>query len=435
MDTLHGAALVSDDVAYLDKRYSLSSPAIRAAVCVNGDTRVCDGHLLALVALHGRRDELIRSVEAGVSAGGDREAACEDHTYREGRVKAISATIDYSIAALTESTDDWDPIPEALGEHARRAARAGVRPWVLVRGYLMGLRQFMDLLVDGIRETQGVSSDAAVAYLRVRYRSLHEHILASVEHEYQRAFIKPISVEDRARIVSRILAGSSSEAEMGELDYPIHVSWHVGAISLGQRAPDLLHDIACRLGLALLAVTYGEMTLAWLGSRRLIDPEAILDAATASPARDAPLAIGSPLNGLDGFRRTHHEAQAALLHLTRLETNRARYSDSPLVTAALENETLAGWLKRLLDPFLGRPDGGVALLEALRAYIDAGLNYRAAGAALRRDRHTIENHVRAAEVQLGRPVRSCVAELDTALRLHRLEAMYASSGAAQWRAD
>lgn len=192
----------------------------------------------------------------------------------------------------------------------------------------------------------------------------------------------------------------------------------------------LLRSIESKLGLALLVVPCGDLTWAWLGSRRgTPDAEKIRRAAAASHASTPLLAIGTPHLDLEGWRQTHREAQRALLLGLCQETEVTSYAESPLVVAALEDDTLASWLKAFLRPVLERPDGASDLLPALRAYIGTGLNLVAAASKLGVDRHTVARRVGLAERALGRAVRDCLAELDTALRIHELEASHGRGGA------
>jgi DNA-binding PucR family transcriptional regulator len=47
-------------------------------------------------------------------------------------------------------------------------------------------------------------------------------------------------------------------------------------------------------------------------------------------------------------------------------------------------------------------------------------NVTSAAAALGVNRHTVSNRLRAVESRIGRPISSCVAEIDAALRLEDL---------------
>jgi len=252
-------------------------------------------------------------------------------------------------------------------------------------------------------------------------RPMLESILTSIEDEYQAC--DPSSDAYRVQVVRRLLTQEIGQSDMAVLEYPIYLAWHAAVIAVGPRATDLLRRIESKLGLALLVVPCGDLTWAWLGSRRgMPDAEKIRRVAAANGSSTLWLAIGSPHPDLDGWRQTHREAQRALLLALRQAQRVTQYAESPLVTAALEDDTLASWLKAFIRPLLERSDGVVDLLPALRAYIDAGLNLRAAGAELGYDRHTIARRVAAAEQALGRAVRDCVSELDTALRLYQIGA-------------
>lgn len=233
----------------------------------------------------------------------------------------------------------------------------------------------------------------------------------------------------RVEIVRRLLTQEIAQSELAALDYPIHRAWHTALIAVGPRAVELLRRIESKFGLALLIVPYGDVTWAWLGSRRgRLEAEKIRRAAEEAEASMLLIAMGSPYPDLEGWRQTHREAQCALLLGLRQANKVTQYGDTPLVTAALEDSTLAVWLKALIRPLVEHSDGADGLLPTLRAYIDGGFNYRVAGNILGHHRHTVARRVGVAENFLGRTVWDCVSELDTALRLHQLE-----SGPQLWR--
>ena len=116
----------------------------------------------------------------------------------------------------------------------------------------------------------------------------------------------------------------------------------------------------------------------------------------------------------------HREARSALLGAQLNSGGAARYADSPLLFAALENETVGTWLRDFLAPLRSTPDGGKKLLNTLRAYLDAECNSSSAAAALKVRRQTVGSRLRSAEDLLDCPIRECLAELDVALKLHYL---------------
>ena len=80
---------------------------------------------------------------------------------------------------------------------------------------------------------------------------------------------------------------------------------------------------------------------AWLGGKRRLEVFDLERLIPAEQVKGLALAIGEPGEGLDGWRLTHQQAQAArlvALHRPRLLT---RYAEDMLLSAALRDEMLA----------------------------------------------------------------------------------------------
>jgi hypothetical protein len=225
----------------------------------------------------------------------------------------------------------------------------------------------------------------------------------------------------RPEIVQRMLAGEPVElAELAELDYDVHASCHLGMIVTGIGVPDALRRIKTQLGCEVLTVLCGDGTMwGWLGASRKLKLTDVERLFSTNVATGVSLALGGLGSGLDGWRQTHREAKGALLRARRKPEKVVRYADRPLLIAALENDTLAAWLKEFLSPLCGRPDSA-RLLRTLRAYIDAECNKSSAASALAIRRHTVGSRIRITEKLLGRSLPTCLAELDVALRLAEL---------------
>ena len=139
------------------------------------------------------------------------------------------------------------------------------------------------------------------------------------------------------------------------------------------------------------------------------------------------LAFGEPARGLEGWRVTHRQAQAALLvalrRMIRRRVELTRYGDVALLAAALKDEALA---RSLLDIYIAplddSRDGGPVLRTTLRAYLGAERNVSSTAAALGVVRRTVENRLRTIEARLGRSLHPCPAELEVALELDGLAA-------------
>lgn len=234
-------------------------------------------------------------------------------------------------------------------------------------------------------------------------------------------------VQRRLETVQMLLAGEPvDQDELDALDYRLHACWHLGVIATGADAGDVLLRLRTALERNLLEITRDDgMIWGWLGGQHKLAVRDLERLLSANADMGSRLVIGGPGRGIDGWRQTHREARDALL-ATPCPEKLVRYADSPLFTAAVQNETLMRWLRDFLAPLRSQKDGGVGLLRTLRALIDAECNRRAAAAMLDVDRHTVENRLRTAEELLGRSVTTCLPELDTALRLAELD------GAVTW---
>jgi hypothetical protein len=244
----------------------------------------------------------------------------------------------------------------------------------------------------------------------------------------ERELTAPPLVQRRVGTVQKLLAGESvDQGELDRLGYQLHAYWHLGVIATGDEASDVLSHLRKGLERRLLQVPSGDVIWGWLGGQNRLASGDLERLLSVSVQTNCCLAIGGLGRGLDGWRQTHREARDALVGALRGPEKLVRYADRPLFTAAVQNETLMRWLGDFLAPLLGQKDGGVGLLQTLRALINTECNRRAAAAMLGVDRHTVENRLRAAEELLGRSLTTCLPELDTALRLAELDGAFTST--------
>jgi sugar diacid utilization regulator len=235
----------------------------------------------------------------------------------------------------------------------------------------------------------------------------------------------------RGEIEEAIFAGVRDGVPGQALDYELD-AWHVCAIAQGSRAQEAVRVVvAAAPGCQLLTVSRGEETVwAWLGGQHKL---AVADLERRLPNRlqaGVSLAVGEPGRGLEGWRLTHRQAQAALLVALRRPGTLTRYAGNMLVAAALGDEMLARSLREIyLVPLAGQRDRGAVLRETLRAYFAAERNMATAAHGLRVNRHTVERRLRTIETLLGRLLSTCQAELEVALLVEELEDAGAEAGA------
>jgi hypothetical protein len=309
---------------------------------------------------------------------------------------------------------------------ARLAARLGVSLDTVLRRYVVGHTLLEDCFLEEV-DRSGVPGQRGAARQLLRAQaSLLDRLLDAVSSEYRNESEREGDSPERrhAERVRGLLAGATFDTT--ELDYDLD-RWHLGVIASGIGAVGAVRELAGAVDRRLLSVSHGEEAVwAWLGGRSSL---AVTDVDRALPGEGPAglvLAIGEPAQGIDGWRLTHRQAQAALLVALRQPKPRrlTRYADVALLALALRDEEQAkSLIEVFLSPLDSRRDGGTALRETLRAYFAAGRNASSAAAVLGVARHTIENRLRTVEQALGRSLQTCLPELEVALRLDELDGL------------
>lgn len=342
----------------------------------------------------------------------------EDPEYVAGLRATVSESLDFALVHIERGEEWTGPIPSTAAEQARRSARAGVRLDTVLRRYAAGDRLLGDFIMD---EDDRFPSQALRKILRVHGPQV-DRLMAAVATEYmdEVARMKRSPTQRLAERVQRLVAGESP-ADIGSLEYAFD-AWHLGMIIKGSKAEACVRALAAGLGSQVLVVPRGDgIVWAWLGSRRPLAAPDLEGLLSNGVAGDATVAVGEPRGGLDGWRLTHREAQAAQEVMLLKPQRLTRARDVILVAAVLRDDALAKSLvETYLAPLEGHGDSGAVLKETLRAYFSAGLNAATAAAALAVDRHTVQRRLRKVEEALGRLLLDCHPELAVALSLEEL---------------
>ena len=238
----------------------------------------------------------------------------------------------------------------------------GVSLDTLVLRYIVGHRLLGEFASDEADRAGYSSHGHALQQLRRVQEALLERITATIASEYQqeRERMERSPEQCRRELIQKLLAGEPVDST--KLNYEFDL-WHLGVIAMGNGAERVVGDLANGLGYRHLAVVCGEGTCwAWLGGQ--CEP-AVADVERLLPAEESlnvQLAIGEPHRGIDGWRLTHREAQAALPVALSRSQMLTRCADVPLEAALLQQELLAGLLvKNYLSPLNSQKDGGVVL--------------------------------------------------------------------------
>jgi DNA-binding PucR family transcriptional regulator len=342
-----------------------------------------------------------------------------DPEYAAGLSTAVSAGIDYSLMAI-EHGEKWSGlVPSAIIEQARRAARSDVSLETVMRRVTVAERLVKKFATDEADHLSARVLDEALSPLGTAIDRLTA-VLAD-EYSQEREQMERLPEQHRSEIVQRLLSSESVDStELAELEYEIYTFWHLGLIATGTQAADILQRLKAHYP-RLLAVSPKGCVWAWLGFQEMPTVRDIKRLSIDGHV-GLSLAVGEPGKGIDGWRLTHEQAQAALRLALYKPDGFARYADDRLLATTLQNDTLIKSLtQKYLVPLRGQKDGGAALRQTLRTYIDLDCNASSAAHALRVGRHTVESRVRSAEKLIGCSLRGCLTELDVALRLEELD--------------
>ena len=267
-----------------------------------------------------------------------------------------------------------------------------------------------------IRDQSGTFS--SLQGVRMMHASLLDRLIAAVTDEYSREVERTGRSPERRRaaLVLRLLAGRPVDPT--ELGYELD-AWHIGVIATGKEARRVVRDLAAALDRKLLLVLRAEGTVwGWLGGRQRLAGSDVERRLPATWPTEVSLAMGEPGKGVEGWRLTHGQAQAALRVALRRPQVLTRYVDVALLAAALGDEVLTRSLPKIyLSPVGAR---GSDLRATLRAYFAADRSLSGAARSLGVVRQTVDNRLHTAEQAIGRPLHVCLPDLEVALQLDEL---------------
>jgi hypothetical protein len=367
--------------------------------------------------LRERRAEIEEAVLTRAHALGQ-ESESTDLAYRQGLRAAVSVAIDFAIEVIECGEEAPPAPPPLLLAQARLAARNGVGLDTVLRRYSAGYVLLSDFIVEEAGRS-GIPSEALRGLGGIQ--AVLDAVLEAVSAEYvaEKGRRSAGREERLARRIERLLAGEPMDTSQIAYDFDAR---HLGALARGEGALEALQESARRFDRRLLVLRREEATVwAWLGGRDPIEREELDRHLHANwPAR-ATLALGEPGEGLADWRLTHRQAEAALAVALRGPERFVHYRDVALLAAILKDELLATSLRQLyLEPLEAERDGGEVARETLRTYFASGCNVSSTAAALGVKRHTVTNRLRATEEMLDRPLGTCSAEIEAALRLAQL---------------
>jgi hypothetical protein len=375
--------------------------------------------------LRARRSEIVQAIYERIRDAVPDPVDNKSAEYQAGMRAAVLAVFDYCLEGV-EGGPEWSgSIPAEAAAQARRAARYGVSLGTILRRYVTGHGRLGEFVGEEAA-LSGLSNDVSVLqHLRRTQEILLERITAAIEREYEQELerVGRSPQQHRMEIVKRLLSGDVVDpSELADLDYEFNAPWHLGLIATGTKTDEALRRLNARAGHKLLRVSCDDETVwAWLGGLRKLSVGDVERLLSANGASGVLLVIGEPGRGIDGWRQTHLEAQIALPVALRKPKRLTRCADVLPEAAVLQNEAMARLLIRTyLVPLTSLSKNGETARETLRAYFAHERKVSCAAAALNVVRRTVENRLHEIENILGRPLHTCLAGLEIALRLEEL---------------
>jgi DNA-binding PucR family transcriptional regulator len=410
----------------------VKKPPLDSGVEVNGYVAEVAGRLHGQVA--DVSSALRRSLEEQIpELRGDPALVELLGTSVEGNVDTLIHALRYDIAVERVEA------PTAALEYARRLAQHGVPVNALVRAYRLGQRWmneavFAELRTIDIPESLRVEVIEAITATMFGYIDwMSQQVVAVYEDERERWLETQNSL--RALRVREVLAANKAidvDAATTSIRYPLR--WHhLGLImwypDVGTEGDDLarLQRFVRELGEAagagpLFVPADRSCGWGWLPYRAAVTDAVEKVRRFALDRPDSPsVAIGTMAGGIEGFRRSHREAEeargVAIVRERRGPTVIAASDPGLSVVARLGGDVAdtREWVAAVLGDLAGDNENDARLRETLRVYLACGASYKVAAEELNMHFNSVKYRVGRAVERRGREIGSDRLEVELAL--------------------
>lgn len=355
--------------------------------------------------------------------------------------ETVTANVDAYFSAIRHNIPVADIAAPAVAlEHARRLAQRGVPVNALVRGYRLGHSVALQLVLEEIRSAElepdlslsvlGTMSTLMFGYID----EMSQQVVAVYQAERERWLDSRNAV--RALRVREILANESLDVDAmtTAIRYPLRrthlgiVVWFPDAggdrLSAAEGFIKHLTESVAVQGAPLFVPADSTTGWAWLPLPSGAGVEVVEQIrACALAAADEPwVALGDPLPGVEGFRRSHQQALAAHTLAVASGSVRVSAASDPGLSAAalLGGDNLAAaraWVTEVLGPLACATEGNGRLRDTLRVFLRTGSSFKAAGEQLHLHVNTVKYRVQRAAERRGRPITEDRLDVEIALLL------------------
>ncbi len=378
-----------------------------------------------------RTPELARGMADHLYATIPELAATEDDELMADLVASGEANLRQVLWVLKHGAGvDEVRLPPEAAAFMRANVRRGIALPAELRAYRLGHAWLWDRWTRALQEriadpeeliaAQELSSACIFAYI--------DRVSDQLVEEYgtERERMMRGAAQLRAETVRAILAGEPLDEETlpGRLGYDVRRTHVAMRVSIGTSEIRGLERAAREAATALapgepLIVPSGAASLdVWAGSYEPVDTRAL---ERYEPPEGVRVAFGKPGRGLDGFRRSHHEAvQAARVASLAGSVDGAvvDYAQVELVSLlACDLPRAREFVSSRLGPLAAPGEPTERLRETLRVFLAMGGRSARAAKELYVHQNTVAYRIKRAEELLGRRVTEDPVELVCALTL------------------
>ncbi|MFQ2876119.1 PucR family transcriptional regulator [Mycobacterium sp. MS3] len=399
---------MSDDAASMDPHQCVVTIAARLQQKVDQiSVAICTALVAEIPELCGE-DRTFEMLDAGVAANLDTIFQVLLHDVPVSDCSVLGLAIDY----------------------VRRLARHEVPANSLVRAYRLGQRQMTEQVFGELRTLQmepttQVAVIEAITTVVFEYVDwVSQHFMGAYETEQRQWLENQNSI--RAMRVRDLLSDDTAVAidtASAAIDYPLHaqhlalVVWHATEDDL-PRLQRFTHELATAVSTSarpLFAAVDRATAWVWLPFRSAPGEltARVRDYTNARPESPS-IAMGALGSGVQGFRRSHRQAQrarAAVLTGERKPPASRRVlvaaTDPAVMGTALLGTSIGevrGWVADVLGNLASDTEGDALLRETLRVFLHRGSTHEVAAKELNVSFNDLRSRVERAVGRRGRPI-------------------------------
>jgi DNA-binding PucR family transcriptional regulator len=329
--------------------------------------------------------------------------------------------------------------PTAALEYARRLAQRGVPANALVRAYRIGHKVVLDMIVEGIHQVDadpalGLDVFGRISAVSFRYIDwISQQVVEVYEAERDRW------LENRSRVrdvrIAEILEGGDIDVDamIKAIRYPLRkvhlglVVWFTDDVNPGNefvRLERFLDELAEHLDAGSALFVAADRVSGWgwipLGANATDLVECVRRFVVNDD--DAPyVALGEALPGVDGFRRSHRQAQSAHRVAVAAGSSTPRvtaFSDQGLSAAALMGTDISearAWVGEVLGLLATNSVNDAMLRDTLALFLRERGSYKAAAEQLHLHVNSVKYRIQRAIQRRGRPIGDDRLDVELAL--------------------